>query len=188
MANQYGDDYDFSGHGSSASSAAFSSASCTMSSCATTGWPHRVFGVVHAGPQIQPHEISQDKQIKAEKKALLLFQNNYGAAACEQYRRNHLAAIKSERFVWLIGNLKDSYNAEHPFYSKPDVARVDTIGRKKLYVTLMCVENNDLEPMPYTDKVIALITHLHVNEAEFIKNCNRIREVKIKELPEHARI
>ena len=133
----------------------------------------------HAGRIVSPEE-----QQKAEKKALLLFQNLFGADNCDLYRENHLVKLKPGRFWWIIGDLEKSFDEKHPFNRKPDVARVD--NWLKWHITLFCVDQAGSEPTPFTDKVIVFATHLQNDEKAFFRTINRIRETTVKKLPRCA--
>ena len=156
-----------------------SSAACIGPSAGMGLMPHQQFVQTTPSTRIRPEE-----QQKAEKKALLLFQNLHGPDNCDLYRENHLIKIYPGRFWWIIGNLEQSFDEKNPFRGKPDVARVD--NWLKWHITLFCVDQAGGEPTPFTDKVLTFVTHLQNDEKAFIKTINRIRETTVKKLPRCA--
>jgi len=148
----------------------------------------------NCGPQTQPYynmgsSFVEDKEQlkknkKAENKAILLMQNIIGSQQCDVYRKTYRVIVKPSKWFWVIGNVFDSYHEENPFYSKPDVIRVD--NPKKLHITYFCVDQKGGGPTPYTDKVITFTAHLMNNEKSFVRTINRLGEKTLDEMPECA--
>jgi hypothetical protein len=124
------------------------------------------------------------KSLKAEAKAQELIKELAGTEQWEVYRRTMRVITKPNKFFWIIGDVFGKYNKFQPFAGKPDVVRID--NDKKLYATSFCVDQRGGEETPYTDKVVAFLTHLIHDEKEFIKIGNRIDEHKFNKMKECA--
>lgn len=57
-----------------------------------------------------------------------------------------------------------------------------------MHVTTFCVDARHNEQTPYTDKVIAFVSHLLEDEKAFFKTANRLRECTLKKLPHMAEV
>ena len=130
-------------------------------------------------------ETDPKKQKKAENKAILLLQNMIGVAECDLYRQFYRISLKPAKFMWIIGNVFDSFRKDRPFRRGPDVVRID--NEKKCHVTSFCVDQaGNGGQTPYTDKVIAFCSHLINDEKAFVSKINRIREITWQKLPKAA--
>jgi hypothetical protein len=137
----------------------------------------------HAPLSKEERKKAEKKHRKAENKAVLLLQNLIGSDQCDAYRKTHRIITKPGKFFWIIGDVFNFLKGDAPFSGKPDVVRVD--NEKKLHITSFCVAQVGGQT-PYTDKVIAFVTHLINDERAFVKTINRIRESTLKKMDECA--
>jgi len=149
--------------------------------------------VVAPIPQ-KPKRPNKRQQLKAQRapyksecKAQLLLRDLIGFEQWKVYRRTNRVIVIGKH-SWIIGNVFGDYHRSQPFLAKPDVVRLDGVRRWRGHYpsTSFCFLDRCNEPIPYTDKVYALVMNLINDEKEFLRTGNRIREQKLKTVPESA--